>query len=137
MSEHFADTCYLFALLSKQDQHHSAAAALEDSLSDSDQVHTSEEVLMELLNFTSKRGEHLRKATVEFVNSLRDRSDVVVYELDPERFQKALEKYEKFSDKDWSLVDCSSIVLIEEFDINGAVFTHDHHFKQAGFDIAF
>jgi len=35
-------------------------------------------------------------------------------------------------DKDWSLTDCISFVVMEEQGI-GEAFTTDHHFQQAGF----
>ncbi len=35
-------------------------------------------------------------------------------------------------DKEWSLVDCASFVLMRQREINEAL-TSDHHFEQAGF----
>ncbi len=35
-------------------------------------------------------------------------------------------------DKDWSLTDCISFVVMEEHGITDAL-TGDHHFEQAGF----
>jgi predicted nucleic acid-binding protein len=34
-------------------------------------------------------------------------------------------------DKNWSLVDCSSFVIMKQYGINEAL-TNDHHFEQAG-----
>lgn len=36
------------------------------------------------------------------------------------------------ADKEWGLVDCTSIVLAKEMGIH-EIFTTDHHFEQAGF----
>lgn len=36
------------------------------------------------------------------------------------------------SDKDWSLVDCASFVVMQQLKLTEALTT-DHHFEQAGF----
>jgi len=38
------------------------------------------------------------------------------------------------TDKEWSLIDCISIIIAEEFRITD-IFSNDHHFEQAGFNI--
>ena len=35
-------------------------------------------------------------------------------------------------DKEWSLVDCVSFVVMQQYGLHDA-FTTDHHFEQAGF----
>ncbi|WP_231599244.1 type II toxin-antitoxin system VapC family toxin [Crocosphaera watsonii] len=47
-------------------------------------------------------------------------------------FNKAIELYKKYQDKQWGLVDCVSFVVMEENNINKAL-TFDKHFIQAGF----
>ena len=47
-------------------------------------------------------------------------------------FDKGLEIYEKFDDKDWGLVDCVSFAVMWEREIF-EVLTFDDDFKQAGF----
>jgi len=37
-------------------------------------------------------------------------------------------------DKNWGLVDCRSIVIAKQRQL-GEIFTADHHFEQAGFQI--
>jgi predicted nucleic acid-binding protein len=46
--------------------------------------------------------------------------------------QQALELYAQRSDKTWGLVDCSTMLMMEEFG-STEVFTSDFHFEQAGF----
>ncbi len=38
------------------------------------------------------------------------------------------------ADKEWSLTDCISFVVMEERGLIGAL-TSDHHFEQAGFSV--
>ena len=49
-------------------------------------------------------------------------------------FDKGLDIYEKFNDKDWGLVDCVSFAVMLEREIF-EVLTFDDDFKQAGFII--
>ena len=48
--------------------------------------------------------------------------------------QKGYELYRKMGDKEWGLVDCTSIVVSREMGIT-EIFTTDRHFEQAGFAI--
>lgn len=52
-----------------------------------------------------------------------------------ELFIKALERYDTFTDKEWSLTDCLSFEVMDENDIVLA-YSSDHHFEQAGFQYA-
>jgi predicted nucleic acid-binding protein len=49
-----------------------------------------------------------------------------------ETFEKGVELYHARSDKQWSLTDCISFVVMSEERIAEAL-TGDHHFEQAGF----
>ena len=48
--------------------------------------------------------------------------------------KKGISRFKQMSDKDWSVVDCISMIMAEESDIT-EIFTNDHHFEQAGFTI--
>jgi predicted nucleic acid-binding protein len=48
------------------------------------------------------------------------------------QFQDALALYEQSSDKEWSLTDCSSFLIMRELKISEAL-AHDNHFEQYGF----
>ena len=49
-----------------------------------------------------------------------------------DQFERALSRYEERIDKDWSLTDCASFLIMEAEGM-GAALTHDQHFAQAGF----
>ena len=49
-------------------------------------------------------------------------------------FMQALDLYGKRPDKRYSLVDCSSMVIMRAHAITD-ILTHDHHFNQDGFNI--
>jgi len=40
--------------------------------------------------------------------------------------------YTQYLDKNWSLTDCLSLMVMKENDIS-IVYSSDHHFEQAGF----
>src|SRR5688500_16685843 len=50
--------------------------------------------------------------------------------------QRGLELYATRPDKDWSLTDCISFVVMRDEGISDAA-TGDHHFAQAGFNALF
>jgi hypothetical protein len=48
-------------------------------------------------------------------------------------FDRALELYHQHADKDWTLTDCSSVLVMRERGLMD-VLTADRHFEQAGFN---
>jgi hypothetical protein len=49
-------------------------------------------------------------------------------------FERGLSLYLRRMDKDWSLTDCVSFVVMEEMALTDAL-TGDRHFEQAGFHV--
>jgi predicted nucleic acid-binding protein len=131
MKRIFADTSYWIALLNPHDELHGSAVAVAQSCSD-DQIFTTEMVLTELLNGFSDRGPRLRVAASKAVKTLRSSPNVTVIPQTSDQFQRALSRYEERIDKDWSLTDCASFLVMEAEGIEAAL-THDQHFAQAGF----
>jgi hypothetical protein len=57
-----------------------------------------------------------------------------VIPLTKEGYDRAFRLFRDRPDKEWSLVDCLSFVVMTERGITEALTT-DHHFRQAGFTI--
>ena len=91
---------------------------------------THEAVLSEVLNYFSTEGAHPRALAASLVR--RALGALIVIEVDHELFFAGLERYESRPDKEFSHVDCISMLLMERLGINH-VLTNDHHFSQAGF----
>ena len=128
MSEIFANTFYFVALLSPADQAHERARAVT-----SDRpiiLVTSAWVLMELANSLSHRD--TRSGFIEMLQALRSDPGAVIVGPDQNWYEAGLNLYISRSDKDWSLTDCISFVVMKERGITDAL-TGDHHFEQAGF----
>ena len=52
--------------------------------------------------------------------------------VDYELYERSWNLFRDRSDKSWSLVDCSSFVVMQDRQVREAL-TADHHFEQAGF----
>ena len=126
----FADTGYWIASLNENDELHDKAEAVSRSLGPH-LVVTTEMVLTKLAAFFSKSAS-LRQAVVDLTRQLRANPNVKIIPQTSVQFQNALDLYEQSSDKDWSLTDCASFIVMRELQITDAL-AHDEHFEQAGF----
>lgn len=132
MKSVFADTGYWIALLNERDSLHHRARQLATTLIDV-KIVTSEWVLVEVLNGVSSGGPRLRSSATDAVHRLLAIDGTVIHGTVAGSFQSALALYRERPDKDWSLTDCTSFLIMEQFAIKSAL-TADHHFEQAGFD---
>ena len=131
MQEYFADAWFLIALTNRFDRHHAAARRLE-TFATRYGVVTHDAVLTEVLAYFSGTGTHNRQRAADTVrHALRQ---FVVEPAGRELFALALDLYEARPDKEYSLVDCMSMVLMKQRGITH-VLTNDHHFRQEGFTV--
>jgi predicted nucleic acid-binding protein len=128
---YFADTSYYLALLLPTDALRGKADAVNRQLHPFRTV-TTELVLAELLNSLGKHGTQLRAAAVRAVVQLENDPNTTIVPMTRELFRAAVGDFGRFHDKEWSLVDCSSFIVMRENGLTEAL-THDHHFEQAGF----
>jgi predicted nucleic acid-binding protein len=126
----FVDTGYWIALLNQNDELHERTEAASKSLGPHLAV-TTEMVLTEVASFFSKSA-GLRQAVVVLIRRLRANPNVKIIPQTSLQFQNALDLYEQSSDKNWSLTDCASFIVMRELKIIKAL-AHDEHFEQAGF----
>lgn len=129
----FVDTSFLVAFFSKRDQLHKAALEAHQAFAGAHFV-TSEMVLDEFLSFFGGFGKDVRVYTAECVQHLRDQDNFEIVEQTHALFENAFRQYKMYADKDWSLTDCSSFVIMRQRRISLAL-THDKHFSQAGFTV--
>jgi len=125
----FADTGYWAALLNPKDQLHAKAGEVSSALGKF-RILTTEMVLDELLAALSKVP--LRLYAIRGVEAIRSNPNVEVVPQTSLQFESAFDNYRSISDKEWSLADCASFVLMRERGLTEAL-AHDHHFEQAGF----
>jgi len=73
-----------------------------------------------------------RPKAIAFIQSLKTSPYIEVIHISQEIDLKAWELLTKRQDKEWSLVDCSSFIVMQERKITESL-TSNHHFEQAGF----
>lgn len=127
----FVDTHYWVASVNSLDQWHEKALEVEDNLIGANLV-TTEEVLIEVLNYFSSFGPQVRLKMVRIIHRLFERSDIEVIPQTEESFLAGMAFYEERLDKGYSLTDCISMNVMRERGITD-VLTSDHHFSQEGF----
>jgi predicted nucleic acid-binding protein len=125
----FADTLYWLALFVPGDEW--AEAAVTADLADALLV-TTEEVLSEFLTAVCARGDHARRLACRSVREILADPGVEVVAQSHESFLAGLERYERRTDKQYSLVDCISMNVMRQLGTN-EVLTQDRHFSQEGF----
>lgn len=125
----FADTGYWIALINPHDSLH--AKAMKAARQVGSTIVTSDMVLTEVLNMFAERGQHLRDVAAKAVQAIKSDARVQIYPQTRRLFQEAFDLYCKRPDKEWSLTDCASFVIMNERKITDAL-TYDEHFVQNG-----
>lgn len=135
MRKVFADAFYWIAMANPGDAWHQEARRVTTSLQGIPIV-TTEEVLAEFLAWFAAQGVAARQQAVHLARSLMTRPQIQVLHQSHDTFLHALDLYEHRLDKEYSLVDCASMLAMRTRGI-AEVLTHDHHFTQEGFQILF
>lgn len=124
----FADTSYYIALLHAGDDNHRMAKAYTDRFDG--QMVTTAWIVTELANALAKGPN--RQSFAHLLEDLRSDERVRIVAADKDIFESGLDLYLHRMDKDWSLTDCISFVVMEQLGLTDAL-TGDRHFEQAGF----
>ena len=133
MTSVFLDTSGLIALVNTDDQWHRKAEIVWAKLSESAaRLITSSLVLIELADGLSRV--HHRDLAIQLIDALERSRLVEIVQVD-ERLEKlGWQLFRVRADKDWGMTDCVSMSLMTDRRIQD-VFTADHHFEQAGFNV--
>lgn len=132
MNEVFADTSGWASFFREQERHHARAVALMTQWREENRhVVTTNYVLGELIALC-ERLRVPRSRSVSYIHSIRAETWIEIVHIDEQLDSRAWELLENRLDKTWSLVDCASFVVMEQWGLTDALTT-DHHFEQAGF----
>ncbi len=127
----FVDTAAWLALVNTRDALHvPAQRVLNDLRRQGAQLTTTEFVLIEVANALS--APTFRTQVVALIDGLRLLPDVVIVPADTTLLAAGWQLYRARPDKEWSLTDCASFIVMQQEQIT-QVFTSDRHFEQAGF----
>ena len=124
----FADSWYYIELLDRRSASHTQA--VEYLKGRRARIVTTAWVLTEVAaHFSRAKTRHLFVGLTELLNN---DADTVVVPANADLFNLGTTMYRDRPDKDWSLVDCISFVIMGRQALYEAL-TADHHFRQAGF----
>ena len=112
--------------------HPEAVAALQSSRSLGEQVVTTNYILAELTALLASPLRVPRSRQFSYLDTIRASTWVHVFHVDVELEAEAYALWRGRTDKRWSLVDCTSFVVMEHRRISEALTT-DRHFEKAGF----
>jgi uncharacterized protein len=124
----FADTSFFLASLNPADELHDQAIALSRQVTAA--RFTTAFVLLEVANSMCRADQ--RAQFVEFYTQLKAHPRARIIPASQKLFDRGYELYASRKDKDWSLTDCISFIVMSDAGISEAL-THDHHFEQTGF----
>lgn len=129
----FADTSGWGNLIDKKQPNHSLAADIyRNTRQQNRKVITTNYIIAELTALLASPLRLPKVTAIEFIQSLRLSPYVQILHIDEELDRQAWELFACRTDKGWSLVDCSSFVIMQQQGLTEALTT-DHHFEQAGF----
>jgi predicted nucleic acid-binding protein len=133
MKKVFADSNYWIAVVKPKDQWSETADRARKNVGDAILV-TTDEVLIEFLTALSRGGPSLRRVAAKMVRAILGDANVRVIQQTREGFLKGVTRYEGREDKEYSLMDCISMNVMESHAVT-EVLTNDHHFEQEGFTV--
>ena len=122
------DTSGLLSLVLASEPQHESAVEFYNS---ADKMLTHSYVLAEFVALAMARG-LARNLALDFVKTIDASPYIRVIYVDRELHHAALELLRQRLDKEWSLCDAVSFVMMQRLNVREALTT-DHHFDQAGF----
>ncbi len=126
----FVDTGGWYATIVRKDHDHESA---KQFLTGNDlPLITSDYVMDETVTLLQSRVGH--SYAVNFLDALQASKQIQLIYLTSSYIAETIKLFRNRPDKGWSFTDCSSFVLMNEYDIQ-VVFGFDEHFQQAGFQL--
>lgn len=124
----FGDTHFYLALMDPRDKDHPRANEISKQFRG--EIVTTQWVLMEVGDALCRPRDRPRFLTL--LSVLDGDPGVTILPANLALFERAVNLYRRRSDKEWSLTDCTSFVVMQDETIREAL-TADVHFEQAGF----
>lgn len=132
-SDLFVDTAGWAYYLDRQYPLHPLILALvQQTVTQKRHLVTTNYIITELVALFSSRYHLPRQQVIMAINALKTDKAVEIVHIEQSIDDAAWALLEARLDKNWSLVDASSFVVMKRFGITQALTT-DHHFTQAGF----
>lgn len=130
-NQYFVDTGFLIALAAPRDRLHAQALSLAQRVRDDEaSLLTTRAVLLELGAALS--GLRHRAIAAGMLRAIEADPAIEIVAWDDSLYSDALELFAQYQDKEWSLADCLSFVVMRARGLTEAL-SADHHFEQMGF----
>ncbi|MBX9581520.1 MAG: PIN domain-containing protein [Gemmataceae bacterium] len=131
MTDRFVDTSGWAAWISPAEPFHALAVAFFDEVLDAGRKLVTTTYVLAELTALFGRLRLPRPQQVGVIDTIRAEPQMTVVPIEPLFEPDARDLWRKRLDKDWSLVDCASFVVMDRLRLTEALTT-DHHFEQAG-----
>ncbi|MFT3742728.1 MAG: PIN domain-containing protein [Pyrinomonadaceae bacterium] len=129
----FVDTSGWASLLDPNERFHQKADAVYSEIRRSgNKLVTSNYIIAELTAVLMSPLRLPKPRIITYVHGIKSSELVEIVHVDESLDHRSWNLLTEREDKNWSLVDCSSFVLMQELGISDAL-TADHNFEQAGF----
>jgi len=129
----FIGTAALLALVNRDDVHHQGCRGVLAELGRlQTPLVTSGWVLAEFLNAACRLP--VRAAALRGVERLRRSASTTIVPVSATDWERTLEFYAARPDKEWSFIDCSSMLICADRGVR-RILTADRHFAQAGYEL--
>jgi uncharacterized protein len=133
LSKLFIDTSGWASLFIPTESFHTQAAqCFAQAQQQRQTLVTSNYVVAELVALLGSRQRAPRTTLFQYIDSIKTALFVEVIHIDTLTDALAWELCKSRPDKAWSLVDCTSFVVMQQMNIQESLTT-DQHFEQAGF----
>ena len=131
--ERFVDTSGWGAWMDSHEQFHSLAlAAVDEVWQQNGKLVTTNWVLAELTALLLRPLRIAKSRQIQLLNDIHNDSGVAVLAINAALETSAWRLWAARSDKEWTLTDCTSFLVMQQRKLTEAI-TADHHFEQAGF----
>lgn len=129
----FVDTSGWASYLDRRDKSFQAVFALvQETVTKGQHLVTTNYIIIELVPLLTSHYHLPRQQVIRAINTIKTHPAVEIVHIDQSFDKEAWGLLEKYLDKEWSLVDASSFLIMRRFGMT-QVLTGDHHFDQAGF----
>lgn len=111
MKSVFIDTSFVIAMFTPEDMHHQRALEISRDLFNYRQIWITDAVIYEIGNSFSRSN---KKIVAQFIRYCYKTDQIYVEKTSEDLLLRALERYDSFNDKEWSLTDCISFEVMTE-----------------------
>ena len=133
MLERFIDTSGWAAWADRREQFHPLTVPLVDDVwRQGGRLVTTNWVLAELTALLTRPLRVSKPQQIQLFQDIRSDPGVVILSVDPGLEAAGWQLWQARPDKEWSLTDCVSFLVMQQQGLTEAL-TADHHFEQAGF----